>query len=117
MKRPRISTNCEEIRNTFELALGTIKDDINTNLGLQCASLQTERHNLWSILIDVEAWWLEIELLSHRSFIIKSIFISTHSGECLLKNNTSKAAMVADIRAALPPIQKKTKAVPARKIK
>jgi hypothetical protein len=114
MKRPG---NFEHAAANFESALDTIKDDVNTNLGMGCATLQAERRNVWSILIDVEAWWLEFELLSHRSFIVRAVFHSTHSGECLLKNTKSKAAIVADVRAALLAIQKKMKAVPAKRIK
>lgn len=118
MKRPLyISINVDEIHDKFERALSTIKDGLNTNLGGQFATLQPERRNVWSMMIDQSAWWLEFELLSHRSFIVRSLLEPTHSGECLLKNNTSVTAMVSDVRAAFRGLKNKMQPVPAKRVK
>jgi len=108
--------NCTSIHGNFASALRCIMEDVNTNLSVRSTSLQEERRYLWSMLIDTEAWWFEFELLSHRSFVVRAIFQSTHSGECVLKDNSSVAAIAADIRRAFLVIKKKMKAVPAKRV-
>lgn len=105
------------VQQRFEIALNFLRNDINYTLGgADHASLRIERHNVWSILVDTDAWWLEFELLSPRRFIVRAVFRSVHSGERAFRDNASEAAMAADLRASLVVLNERMRAVPAQRV-
>jgi hypothetical protein len=44
------------------------------------------------------------------------VFLPVHSGERVFRNNRSHLAMVSDLRVALLALQRKLKAVPAKRL-
>jgi len=100
-------------QDDFGRALVAVKDSVNRDLGAEFATLQMETRNCWSLLVDLEAWWLEFVILSPRKFIVSEMLRNMNSGECSFRDSTSVACIVQDLRQALILLNKRMKAIPA----